>query len=245
MSNLERAKMLELIEQNVQRHGFHLYIVTGGCSPRFAYTIGLRRMFGAELVLAGGIYYTADEVKRMVDTIHQQLGAEKKFDSVFLIAGLGSFTLRKAHSSWVRSLLLGALDYYSVADVNAYQIVPDEAHWTIDTPDLREEWSAEAQPIWRWLHKEWSYGVPPKSTATTNLEALRGARITEATRWEEDQWEMFAGPGPEVSFEQARIVPLGTLVAADPSLSPVMNLEIGKGLWREPEGDQWHPWSKT
>jgi hypothetical protein len=241
MSRLDRAKMLDLIERNIQRSGFHLYIVGGGSVPRFAYTIGLRESLGAELVVAGAVHYLTDDLLRIVHSIRGQLENSARFDSVVSVDGLGRFALRRADRTWVRPLLLGALDYYKVGEVDAYQIVPDEVHWTIDTPDMAREWSAVSEPIWRWLHEPWGLQVPPKSTATTNLDALRGARITEATRWEEDYWEMFAGPGPEVSREDTRVVPLGCLLSADPSLSPVIDLEVGEGLWRD-EGGAWNAW---
>jgi hypothetical protein len=162
---------------------------------------------------------------------------------VFTVDSFGSFALRPLHDSWSSSLLLGALDYYKTSTLDAYQIVPDESHWTIDIPNLKEPWNVTTEPIWQWLHEKWDYAVSPKSTATTNLDALRGERITEAVRWEEDEWEIFAGPEPDVAFEDSRVVPLGTLIAADPSLCPVVELEIGKGLWREDtEGSKWHPW---
>ena len=44
--------------------------------------------------------------------------------------------------------------------------------------------------------------------------------------------------------EDARIVPLGTLLAVDPSLEPVMSLSIGKGLWRNADEIYWHQWSR-
>ena len=43
--------------------------------------------------------------------------------------------------------------------------------------------------------------------------------------------------------DQKRVVALGTLVAADPSLAEVMNLELGAGLWRDADSE-WHPWGK-
>jgi hypothetical protein len=243
MSKMERLEQLELIGRNIQQFGFHKYLVTSGTIPRFAYTIGLRESLGAELVLAGAIYYSGNEVARIIETIGRQFKMGKRADSVFRVDELGSFTLRQSHTSWTSSLLLGALDYYNIREVDAYQIVPDEAHWTIDTPNLGEEWSAAAEPIWKWLHEEWEYMISQKSHASTNLDALRGARITEAVRWEEDYWELFAGPGPEVTHEEMRIVPLGALLAADPSLSPVIDLEIGNGLWREDiQGGDWNPW---
>jgi hypothetical protein len=242
MTATDHTAALAKIRHNIEHSGFHLYIITGGAVPRFAYTIGLRESLGTELVLAGAIYYSADDIKRIVHTIREQLRAGKQFKSVLPVEGLGLFTLRQAHNSWTRSLMLGALDYYKVTDILAMQIVPDEHHTTIDVPDISREWSAETEPVWQWLHVPWEYKVPRTSTATTNLDALHGGRITEVTRWEAGEWEMFAGPGLDVSDDEARIVPLGCLLAADPSLVPAVELEHGKGLWRDAEQDDWHPW---
>jgi len=41
-------------------------------------------------------------------------------------------------------------------------------------------WSATIEPIWRWQREAWAYPVPKEATATTNLAALRGERVTEA-----------------------------------------------------------------
>lgn len=71
------------------------------------------------------------------------------------------------------------------------------------------------------------------STAATDLAALRGDRVTEAARWEEGYWELTAGEGPNVPEDEVRIVPLGTLLAADPSLMPVVSLPVGGGLIRD------------
>ena len=101
-------------------------------------------------------------------------------------------------------------------------------------------------PAWRWLREPWTYPVPDDSTAVTNLAALRGERITEASRWEVDEWEMFAGAGPDVPQDEMRVVPIGTLVAADESLAPVVHLAVGEGLCRDPEpGSEWHPWPSS
>lgn len=139
--------------------------------------------------------------------------------------------------------MLGVFDYYQTRDIPAIQIVPDKDHRTIDVPDMSAPWNALAEPVWQWLKEPWIFPVPKESTATTNLAALRGERITEATRWEEDEWEAFAGAGPDVTEEEMRVVALGTLVAADKSLEPIVHLAIGEGLWRDPEaGSEWHPW---
>ena len=76
----------------------------------------------------------------------------------------------------------------------------------------------------------------------TNLDALRGERITEASRWEDDQWELFAGAGPDVPQSEIRVIPLATLIAMDPSLDAVTSLKVGESLWRNTSEVRWHHW---
>jgi hypothetical protein len=234
-------KALEAIRQNIARSGHHIYLIAGdGQTPRFAYTIGATESIGFELILAGAIFYMKDDVLTIINGILAQMRAQLG-SNVFEVGGQGSFTLRDVHSSWARELLLGAFDYYREREIRVHQIVPDEAHWTIDVPDMGTPWSAEQEPVWRWLREPWDYGVPEKSTAVTNLAALRGSRITEVVRWEDDYWEIFAGAGPDVSKDEMRVVPLGSLIATDASLARVLSLNIGAGVWRDADSD-WHPW---
>jgi hypothetical protein len=240
----QRERALNEIQENIARYGHHIYVVTGEQEPRFAYTIGVSASLGFELILGGAIFYMLDDVVRIINDIVAKLKSQEcSKTSKFEIAELGSFSLREAHPSWVRTLALGALDFYQVSDITACQIVPDAAHWTIDVPNLTEPWSAITAPVWKWLHEPWTYPVPSKSTAATNLGALRGERITEAMRWEEDYWELFAGAGPDISKDDMRVVPLGTLVATDTSLERVLSLPIGEGFWRDGVSG-WHPWQK-
>jgi hypothetical protein len=199
---------------------------------------------GVELILAGASFYLNDEVAPILNDISAQLKPQSDWEALrFEVAEQGSFTLRKAHASWATEFMRGALDYYKVADVPALQVVPDEAHWTIDVPDLSAPWSATTEPVWRWLHEPWAYPVPEAAVAVTDLAALRGERVTEAMRWEEDEWEMFVGDGPDIPKDELRMVPLGTLVGADESLAPVVYLPVGEGIWRDPAPDsEWRPW---
>jgi hypothetical protein len=153
----------------------------------------------------------------------------------------GSFTLHQADPSWATTLMQGALDFYQKPEIPALQIVPDKEHWTVDVPNMTTAWSSDTSPVWRWLKEPWSYRVPTSSHAVTDLDALRGAAVTEACRWEEDYWELFAGAGPEIQDEQRRVVPLGTLLGADSSLLPVLDLPVGEGIWRKEHSD-WHIW---
>jgi len=180
---------------------------------------------------------------QIINSIAAQLKLQRD-QEVFEVAGHGSFSLRNVHSSWSAELMLGALDYYQKRDIPALQIVPGGDHWTIDVPDMSAPWNATKEPVWRWLREPWTYPVPENSTAATNLSALRGNRITEAARWEEDEWEICAGAAPDVPEGEMRVVPLGTLIAADESLLPVVNPAIDEGLWRDPDPDsEWQPWT--
>jgi hypothetical protein len=166
---LDRKKALALIKRNIEESGFHIYIVSAGSSPRFAYTIGLRESLGAELVLAGGFFFEkSDQVLEILHSVRKQLASGMKgklgpvWQSELVVPELGKFTLRQAHASWTRSLLLGALDYYSIEDVDAYQIVPEARHRTIDVPNTSKEWSATDEPMWRWRDDGWPYTISPR-----------------------------------------------------------------------------------
>lgn len=242
VSEEQRKRALDDIRENISRYGHHTYMVLGEATPRFAYTIGVSESVGVELLLAGAVFYMRDEVAKIIRDAVAHLRANRDGGPVE-ITGLGTFSLRKVDSSWARELTLGVFDYYQKKDIPALQIVPDQHHWTIDVPDMSAPWSATREPVWKWLHEPWTYPVNQASEAVTDLAALRGDRITEACRWQEDEWELFAGAGPDVAKEEMRLVALGTLLAVDPSLEPVVNLTIGTGLWRDATSD-WHPWVK-
>jgi hypothetical protein len=239
-----RDGMLRKIQSNIERFGHHVYLIVGKQSPRFAYTIGVSPPKGAELVLAGAATYSDEEVKQILDAAASREAAHLVSGSSIEVDALGAFSLRKVDGSWAAVLIRGAIDYYRRADVPALQVVPDEEHWTIDVPDLSRARTVESEPVWRWLAEPWDHSVPDSATAATNLDALRGKPITEAARWEVDQWELFAGAGPDVPEDDMREVPLGTLLAADPSLAPILDLEVGKGLWRDAGDAEWHAWGK-
>lgn len=240
----KRKLALEKIRENIARTGCHIYVVAGAAAtPRYAYTIGVSESIGAELILAGSSFYVNDDVAPILNAIAAQLNPQLDWEAMkFEVAEQGSFILRKAHSSWATEFMRGALDYYDVREVPALQVVPDKAHWTIDVPDLSAPWSATTEPVWRWMREPWTYPVPEDSTAATDLAALRGERVTEAMRWEENEWEIFVGDGPNIPEDELRMVPLGTLVGADESLVPVVNLAIGEGLLRDDPDSEWRTW---
>lgn len=250
-NDTKRKEALNEIRKNIAEYGYHTYTVVGAAYPQFGYTIGLTESLGAELVLAGGYFYLVDEVSEIIDGIASKLRQDRKLRKPvswerrrIKCAPKGTFSLRSVHMTWAKELMLGVFDYYQVEKIQAYQIVPDKAHWTIEIPDMTKPWSPKSAPAWRWLQEEWTYPVPINSVALTDLGALRGRRITEAVRWEKDQWEMFAGAGPDIPEAERRVAMLGSLLAADDSLRPVVDLRVEAGLWREKDELEWHPWGK-
>lgn len=243
MTDLARDSALQLIRSNIAQYGCHIYLVAGAAIPRFAYTIGLRGEAGSELVLAGASFYSAVQVKLILNEAAKHIGSAVDSQQYFVELGsLGTFFVRKVDSTWARALMLGAIDYYGQDGISAWQVVPDRDHWTLDVPDLTRPWDARLEPCWRWLHEPWVYPVSARSVATTNLGALRGDRITEAARWEIDQWELFSCAGPDVPRHEVRMVPLGTLLAIDESLADVATLEVGQALWRDAYEGGWQSW---
>ncbi len=224
-----RFEMLDRINANIDQHGHHITLVTQGVVPRFAYTIGLKEKIGAELVFAGASTYTAEQVRQIINAV------AATFNEC-------NTSLRQLDSSWVRLLLLGALDFYDEETLPALQVLPDQDRWTIEVPDLSKPFSYDREPVWQWLIAPWTLPIPKNSTAVTDLAALHGKRITEAARWEHDEWELFAGS--EKPKAEMLVIPFSTLYAVDPTLAAVAALPVGSALWREPDETTWHDWSR-
>jgi hypothetical protein len=243
MNAEERQKFLLLIESHINNYGFHITIVNNIIEPRFAYSIGLREKFNFELIFAGGIYYKKNDLILIFNECVKELKkGENIKDQKITIDTLGTFSFTYVDPSWSKLTMLGVLDYYNTSDINAFQIVPDESHFTLDIPDMSKEWTSSSEPVWQWLGREWDYTVPANSTVVTNIQALLGEPITELTRLDNNEWEMFAGFGPDVKKENVRVVSLGTILGIDKSILPATNLEIGKGLWRDSSDSNWNDW---
>jgi hypothetical protein len=238
-----RQKALNEIREHISKFGFHIYVVTGGGDPHFGYTIGLTESLGAELILPGTYFYELNDVSKVIESIIGKLSPPVPWDVSIDAPPWGTFSFRHVHTSWATALMLGAFDYYRRNSIEAYQIVPDEGHWTIDVPDLSQPWSPTSAPGWRWLKEEWKYPVPRDSMALTDLTVLRGGRVAEVMRWEEDQWEIFSGP--DIPESERRAIPLSVLLDADESLLPAVNLRVETGFWRDNEETEWHPWGKA
>ncbi len=242
MTRITRDSMLQKIRSSIERSGYHVYLVAGKQAPRFAYTIGVSPKAGAELVLAGAAAYSNDEVKKIIDTFANEHTSILADGFTVKIDKIGTFSLREIHNSWADILVLAAIDYFENPRISVLQVVPDDDHWTVDVPDLSVPYSVQLEPVWQWLTEPWQHAIPDHSTAVTDLDVLKGAKVTEATRWEDDQWELFAGAGTEVPRERIRVVPLGTLLGADPTISEVIKLVKGKGLWRDLKDLVWQDW---
>ncbi|MBA9077096.1 DUF4262 domain-containing protein [Rufibacter quisquiliarum] len=240
---IDRVDFFKIVQANIEKDEYHITIVNGIDLPRFAYTIGCKEIFGAEIIFAGGEYYSKDSVVTIIQQTVEELKKGLGKQTFYIkIDSLGSFSLSEVDRSWSELVALGVFDYYNQSVINFLQILPDKEHNTIDVPNMSEKFDVGSQQIWQWLVREWDYPVPRNSTAVTNLKVLYGEKSTEVMRWETDEWEVFSGAGPDVPKEEIRIVPLGVLLGSDKSLEPVVHLEVGKGLWRDPIDLVWNQW---
>jgi len=244
MKKLNENSSLELIKKNISEFGHHIYLVKGALIPRFAYSIGLSPKLGFELILAGTTFYDNNEVKIIINKIAKILVEKNNWIDINISLGsLGTFSLREVDPSWSNELMLGAIDLYDNNQFVTLQIVPDKKYWTVDIPNLTQVYSTKMEPVWQWLKLPWKESVSSKAQVVTNLKALQGANVTEAMRWEENEFELFSGAGPDVRPEDARVIPISTLLGSDPSLRNVMKLTVGKGIWRDPVELEWKQWN--
>jgi len=152
------------------------------------------------------------EGKNIVNAIAEKLRGN--VDKVYskIETNLGVFYLNDVDISWAKAIPLGAIDYYKCEFINLIQIVPSDEFLTIDVPNCKMPMSHECNRVWSKFDSIYPKDVPKNSMSTTNLLALRGAPVPEAMRWELNEWELFAGAGPEVIKKDIRVVPLSTMI---------------------------------
>jgi len=242
MSLKKKSLALVTIAENIKKYGYHIYVITGNSTPRYVYTIGLLNILGCELIIPGCSNFELNDIKNIIDTAaHIAQNIDVFNEAEFEIENYGKFKLTEVHFSWEKRLVDGAYDFFGKNKIALFQIVPVRKKLTIDTPDMHLEWVEDAFPAWRWLDGSCELLLPKQAHAITNLLVLYGEDITEVNRWEVDQWELFSGAAKDVLKDDARILPLRVLLSIDKTLSDVISLKIGGGLWRENKSAKWHP----
>jgi len=242
--------MKDRIRSNIEKFGRHVYCVAGGESPRFLYSIGLSVKTGFEIVLAGQVQIPSDAGAALINTMAKSLESGKSVKKLSVeFRKFGRFTLGPVHPSWSGRMALGALDYYDRSEIKLMQVLPEPDRATIDIPPMMEPFNPDQHKVWQWLDGNWPYSIPADTSVITNLDALQGYAISELVRWEEGEWEMFSGPGPEVPDDELFRVPLATLLAFDKSLEAALELEVSTGLFREfdDQGKEgpWQAWKRS
>lgn len=229
------------VKKSIINNGYYIATVLAGPQPAFLYSIGLLNQFGFELAFCGGGNYTIKELEFIVDLYCQKIKDSYDINKKLNIYELGQFSLVKCHESWSDKIALGVYDYYNTNKVCLLQIVPENRNRILDVPDMSVKWNRE-DGIWKWLDEDWCFDVPPRSIVITNFDALKGEIVTEISRWKVDEWEMFAGAGPDIEEKDIRIVPLGTMLGIDKTIEASLDLEIGKGIWRDSTYSGWQKW---
>ncbi|WP_330745909.1 DUF4262 domain-containing protein [Chryseobacterium sp. CP-77] len=239
-----KENFLLKIKNNIERDNFHITVVQTSENPRYAYTIGNLEKLQFELIVAGNENYLYKDLLKIFNSIVPKLSKNINLEGISLeIEGFGTFRFREVHKSWSELMMLGVYDYYKIETFPAYQILPDNGHYTFDIPDMSKEWDVN-NIIWKWLDDrvKWDLGVPKDSQVTTEVAALFGKKVTEVTRWEENEWEAFTQSGEDVDKNNLRVVPIATLIGIDDSLKPILKLNIEDGLWREDGESEWNSW---
>lgn len=238
--NEAKKRMLDRIRSNIDSSGRHISVVAAGPDPRYAYTIGNYTTLKFELILSGASYYSnVRDVAHIINHISEALISSKTNNDRFQIDGLGAFNIKKIDSSWSKLLMLGVFDYYEIEGVEAYQIIPEADHFTLDTPDMSIPFDRRADKVWEWLDAPWTLTFPKDTFVLTDINALMGKPLNEFMRWDENIWEMFAGEGENIPDRDLRKVPLATMLGIDPSIYELLNVDVGKGFWRKAKGDIW------
>lgn len=241
---MNRHDFLKIIDNHIKEFSYHITIVKSKVHPRFAYTIGNYRSQNCEFILAGNINFEYEDLKSIFNEVLLNINNIFSNENIKIqTSRFGSFSFIKVHPSWSSRMMLGVYDYYDINNFPAYQIIPDDNHFTMDIPNMAIEWSSK-QPIWKWLDTNivWDLGVPKDSMVITNVDSLFGKRITEVMRWEENEWEAFTQNGEEIPKENIRIVPISVLLGIDGTLKPILKLDIGKGFFRDEESMEWSDW---
>lgn len=235
---------LEKIRNNIEKDNFHITVVQSSEVPRFAYTIGNIEKLEFELVLAGNLNFLYEDVLLIFNSIVPNLTKDFNYKEFSIDLGeMGIFKLSEVDSSWSKLMMLGVYDYYNIDDFKAYQIMPDQNHKSLDIPNMSNTWNNE-NIIWKWLDDtvKWNLDVPQNSRVITELKVLFGEKVTEVTRWEDDEWEAFSQNGDDVDKDDVRFIPISTLLGIDNSTQAILKLNVEDGLRRESGDSDWNEW---
>lgn len=197
--------------------------------PPYAYTVGLAPMVGHELVCAGALRYSVDQVASILRSCATGMVRGKTRSATPLrVAGLGDFTLGTVHSEWLMGLIPS--EYRGEPAIAWHQVIPVHPPATVDVPDLAVSPAEGRDPAWRWLFQHWDVDVPDDSHLVTTLGVLTGSRPNTVFRWEFDQWEALDRPAVEIDHAGARVAPIGVLAAIVDDWSVFLRLPVGEGL---------------
>lgn len=228
--------MTESTKPVIAREGFLLYWVFGGPTPQWYYTVGLNTAGAApELVLCGTTVLLRDDLQAALSDLADRVrssDAHLRSGGAVEAGALGTVKLVPVHPSWAAHLLLAAID------CEALQVVPTVTFR--DTPNLSNPYDADREPAWRWLTEPWPFSLAPETLAIADMSALHGEPITVVNhhRGEEAPWEFLADDGAP-NGDALRLVPVGTLVAIDPTLEDVLELEPGTWAERKTASGAW------
>ena len=222
------------------RPGAQVRTAGGEFMPRIVAITG--DLDNVDLVLAGdcGIRSGA----KAIELVAEVLLTKSQQGAIVNTSMLGPVELREVHGSWSRT---SALREVGLGPRKCLQIVPLAAsHMTIDAPRMQTEFGAVLEPAWAYLAgpDAWPFPFPAGLTVVTDSNALRGAPVTEAARWDDGEFQMLAigEDNLQPPTEDLRVVPFSTLAAADSGLEPLFETPPGCSWWRADVASPWQRW---
>lgn len=228
MRDATKQRLHALVERNTAAHGFHVWSVKGSIVPRFAYTVGLGRSRGFELVFAGGAWFRADAVGRVIDAFAR---LDCRADTIREVQD-GTFSLRSVARPWTTSLLLGIPRHYASASLPpVLQIVPTGSQLTREVPDMSLHGPAR-DAIWRWHTEPWTDAVPGDGIVASDFPFLRGVAATSLVRVDEAEWHVATNDPASPADRRVVVSSIATAIGIDPSLRVALSMDVGDELAR-------------
>lgn len=233
------------ITDAIRRTGLFAVTVVAGPTPRWQYTIGLTQAGLPEVVVAGSAAYRDATLDALLRSVGSGLlaGAYAPDARGLRVEGV-DVDLMPVHVSWAQRLLVVAATYHERPAVDAVQAVPSGG-W-IDIPRTSVPLDLSIERPWRWLDDEWPYACSSRTRVFTDLDVLRGSPIVEVIHEREpgglNSWTMRAHAAAAGAEQEGRVVPIGTVLAIDPTVALTLDLKPGEFAVRDGPQADWQAW---
>lgn len=207
-SKMNKQDYIQLISNNIQRHGYHVYAIT--TNPKefsYIYTIGLTEKFGFEMIMAGWIKLDVNSQSMIIKHIIENLTKEPKnfsqdyhgrhfiLNNILLnqVESTLLVGLEQVSNFWMEDLMIGALDYYQDRPITAFHVKPlQEDFWLMTIPNMSNPIvDNNNSPLWQCYFNE-ERDVGEKCNFYVDECVLRGKPILEVINFDNINWQLLS-----------------------------------------------------